>query len=192
VAGEHDAGLLLVGGARLRYLETDVHATADGVLIAFHDHTLDRVTTAGRVLDLPWATSVRPVSTEPIPLLEDVLGAGPTSGSTSMPSTRRPSPRCGRLERTRSMTGSASGVLERRRETSFRRLGVAGCAPDGEHRDRPPPAGGLGLPTPAFAAPCTHVPARCGPVPVVDRRFLDEAHRRDIAVHVWTITTPPR
>ncbi len=39
-----------------RYVETDVHVTSDGVLLAFHDDRLDRVTDAsGVVLDLPWS-----------------------------------------------------------------------------------------------------------------------------------------
>ncbi|MGW4795451.1 glycerophosphodiester phosphodiesterase, partial [Nonomuraea sp. NPDC004297] len=38
------------------YLETDAHATSDGVLVAFHDHTLDRVT-AQRVRVLATAAS---------------------------------------------------------------------------------------------------------------------------------------
>src|SRR5204863_304886 len=66
--------------AGYRYLETDVHATADGKLVAFHDATLARVTgRPGKVAQLPWA-EVRTAlvgGTEPIPLLEDVLGAWP-------------------------------------------------------------------------------------------------------------------
>src|SRR5262249_59114154 len=62
------------------YLETDVHATADGVLIAFHDRTLDRVTgQPGRVcrLTLKEIAGARIGGTDPIPVLEDVLAAWP-------------------------------------------------------------------------------------------------------------------
>ncbi|MEO5982252.1 MAG: glycerophosphodiester phosphodiesterase [Pedococcus sp.] len=59
-----------------RYLETDVHATSDGRLLAFHDHVLDRVTDArGAIADLPYAAvrTARVNGTEPIPLLSDLL-----------------------------------------------------------------------------------------------------------------------
>src|SRR4051794_12616829 len=62
-----------------RSLETDVHATADGVLLAFHDRRLDRVTDrTGVIAELPWVR-VREarVGGEPIPLLEDLLGSWP-------------------------------------------------------------------------------------------------------------------
>lgn len=63
-----------------RYLETDVHATADGVLVAFHDDHLDRVTDrTGKISELPWSDVRRALvdGREPIPLLEDVLGSWP-------------------------------------------------------------------------------------------------------------------
>jgi len=73
-AFEHAVGL---GYA---YLETDAHATADGVLVAFHDKTLDRVTDrAGAIADLPASevATARIAGTDPIPRLEDLLGAWP-------------------------------------------------------------------------------------------------------------------
>src|SRR6266480_489914 len=73
-AFEHAVGL------GYEYLETDVQATADGVLIAFHDRTLDRVTgRPGRVcrLTLKEIAGARIEGTEPIPVLEDVLAAWP-------------------------------------------------------------------------------------------------------------------
>ncbi|HEY6276749.1 MAG TPA: glycerophosphodiester phosphodiesterase family protein, partial [Streptosporangiaceae bacterium] len=73
-AFEHAVGL------GYRYLETDAQATADGVLIAFHDRTLDRVTgRPGRVSRLPLAdiATARIGGTEPIPVLEDLLAAWP-------------------------------------------------------------------------------------------------------------------
>ena len=44
-----------------RYVETDVHVTADGVLCAFHDERLDRVTDrTGLIRDLPWSVVSEP------------------------------------------------------------------------------------------------------------------------------------
>src|SRR5215467_11831219 len=63
-----------------RYLETDLQATADGVLVAFHDKTLTRVCgQQGRVCRLSHAqlSGARIGGTEPIPRLEDLLGAWP-------------------------------------------------------------------------------------------------------------------
>ncbi len=73
-AFEHAVGL------GYRYLETDAHVTADGVLVAFHDDRLDRVTDrTGLIAELPWSDvqRARVDGREPIPLLEDLLGAWP-------------------------------------------------------------------------------------------------------------------
>ncbi len=59
-----------------RYLETDVHATSDGEVVAVHDERLDRVTDgSGAIKELPYAV-VRQASIggrEPIPRLVDLL-----------------------------------------------------------------------------------------------------------------------
>jgi glycerophosphoryl diester phosphodiesterase len=63
-----------------RYLETDVHLTADGVLIAFHDDALDRVTDAsGKIAALPYEVVARARigGHDPIPTLSELFEAFP-------------------------------------------------------------------------------------------------------------------
>ena len=59
-----------------RYLETDVHTTADGRLVAFHDSQLGRLTDAsGPINKHAWAdlADVRVGGSDPISLLEELL-----------------------------------------------------------------------------------------------------------------------
>ena len=88
-----------------RYLETDVHATADGTVVAFHDPRLDRVTDAsGAIADLPWSvvSQARIGGTEPAPTLDELLETSPTPDSTSTSKPTRPS-----SPRSRSSPGTA-------------------------------------------------------------------------------------
>lgn len=62
-----------------RYLETDVHATRDGVLVAFHDAELDRLTNStGRIRNLTLAEVSRAtIHGHPIPTMAELLDAFP-------------------------------------------------------------------------------------------------------------------
>ena len=63
-----------------KYLETDVHLTKDGYLIAFHDNTLDRVTDKnGLIKDLTLSEikKAKINGKEEIPLLLDLLDSFP-------------------------------------------------------------------------------------------------------------------
>jgi len=63
-----------------RYLETDVHATADGKLLAFHDRVLDRVTDrTGSIAELTWdqVSQARIHGIDPIPTLAELFTTFP-------------------------------------------------------------------------------------------------------------------
>ena len=63
-----------------RYLETDVHRSADGVLVAFHDAELERVAgLPGEISDYSWdrLSEVRLDGDHPIPRLDELLARFP-------------------------------------------------------------------------------------------------------------------
>lgn len=197
-----------------RYVETDVHTTADGVLVAFHDDVLDRVTDrTGAIADLPWAQvrSAR-VAGEPIPLLEDLLGEWPdlrvnidpkhdASVEPLVEALRRTASFdrvCvgafseARLRRVRALSGDrlctamSPSALAALRVASVVPAVVARPVQATVSRAGRVVADRLGVAGRA-RGDCAQVPVRQGRVVVVDRRFVDAAHERGLPVHVWTV-----
>jgi glycerophosphoryl diester phosphodiesterase len=180
-----------------RYLETDVRVTSDGVLVAFHDPTLDRVTDrTGRVENLPW----REVQTaliggrEPVVRLDDLLGAWPDvrfnldiKAAGVLAPLVRTVRRLGVEDRICLASFSDARVAAARRLfgpevcTSLGPRGVAAL----RLSSYSPRAAGLVR----IQAGCAQVPLHLGGRPLVDERFIAAAHARSLQVHVWTVDT---
>jgi glycerophosphoryl diester phosphodiesterase len=180
-----------------RYLETDVHATTDGVLVAFHDDRLDRVTDrVGRIAELPWSevAKARVDGREPIPLLEDLLGTWPDVRVNIDPKhDAAVEPLADVLRRTAAVDRVCVGAFSDRRIARARTLvGPALCTSAGPRQVAvlAALARRARLRARGLTAPCAQVPPRAGRVPLVTPRFVEAAHRRGIQVHVWTVDDP--
>jgi glycerophosphoryl diester phosphodiesterase len=184
-------------GLGYRHLETDVHASRDGKLVAFHDATLDRTTDGiGAVAALPYAeiSRARIGGLEPIPLLSDILTAWPdVKVNIDAKSNLAIEPLAHCIDEHRAWnrvcvaTFSAPRLLRLRRRldprvaTAFSALGVAGL--------RTLPGRSLRgfVATRGLAA---QVPPRRGRFEVVTQAFVDHVHELGKQVHVWTINAP--
>ncbi|MFJ4624456.1 glycerophosphodiester phosphodiesterase [Streptomyces sp. NPDC088812] len=181
-----------------RYIETDVHATRDGRLVAFHDATLDRVTDgAGRIADLPWADvrRARVGGREPVPLFEELLETFPevrwnvdVKAESALHPLLNLIGRAGAWDRVCVGSFSEARVLRAQRlagprlATSYGTRGVLNL----RLRSWGVPAA---LRRSAVAA---QVPETQSGIQVVDRRFVRAAHARGLQVHVWTINEADR
>ncbi len=178
-----------------RYLETDVHATADGVLLAFHDRTLDRVTDlAGRVAELPWTTvrAARIGGREPIPRLEDLLGTWPDIRiNIDVKHASAVGPLVEAVRRTRSLDRVCVASFSGRRLAAVRReLGPGLCTslgPRGVALLRAAATHRWASVLARPGAPCAQVPDRVGRLRVVTPALVRLAHSRGQRVHVWTV-----
>jgi glycerophosphoryl diester phosphodiesterase len=183
-----------------RYLETDVHVTADGVLLAFHDRSLDRVTDhTGRVARLPWSevSRARIGGREPIPLLEDLLGAWPEVRlNIDVKEAGAIGPLVRTLQRTRALDRVCVASFSRRRLRSVRQaLGASLCTAlttGGVARLRVAATHPAAHRLAPRDVPCAQVPDRFGPLQVVTPALVSLAHERGQRVHVWTVDDPAR
>jgi glycerophosphoryl diester phosphodiesterase len=176
-----------------RYLETDAHVTADGVLVAFHDDRLDRVTDrTGTIAELPWAEvqKARVDGREPIPLLEDLLAAWPDVRINIDPKRDDVAePLAAALLRTGSVDRVCVGAFSDKRIAKVKVLTGPGlCTSMGPREVARLVSASRGGPgRGGILSSCAQVPPSQGRLPLVTRRFVDTAHRFGVQVHVWTI-----
>ena len=177
-----------------RYLETDVHLTSDGILLAFHDDKLDRVTDGnGPIAELSY-DSIRPVrvaGSEPIPRLDELL--------TTFPDTRfnidpKSDASVGPLIRLIIDLGVQHricvGSFSDRRIRRVRKAIPDICTSMGPIETFRARISSFGIPIGDFHGLAAQVPIRWNGIRVVDQRFIDAMHRRGLQIHVWTINEP--
>jgi glycerophosphoryl diester phosphodiesterase len=184
--------------AGYRYLETDVHATSDGVSVAFHDNNLVRMLgRRGRIEDLSWpdVRSLRVGGAPAVPALAELLEAFPECRfNVDLKADSAVDPTIEalwklnardrvllasfsdrRIRWARRVCGPRQATSLGQRETAILRLaslhgrGFAGFVP---------------------SVAAAQVPVRYAGVRVVDARFIQHAHRLGMQVHVWTIDDP--
>ncbi|GHE86992.1 glycerophosphoryl diester phosphodiesterase [Streptomyces longispororuber] len=181
-----------------RYLETDVHATSDGRLVALHDATLDRVTdTGGRIADLPWARvrHARVAGREPVPLFEDLVEEFPEARwNVDVKAEPALLPLLGLIERTGAWDRICVGSFSEARVARAQRLAGPRLATSyGTRGVLALRLRSLGMPAaPRVSAVCAQVPEAQSGVRVVDHRFVRAVHARGLQVHVWTVNDADR
>ncbi len=178
------------------YLETDLHATADGVLVAFHDATLDRVTDrSGRLAALSWAevATARVSGTDGVPRFDELCASFPqVRWNLDVKADGAVAPLLAMLRadaglRQRVCVGSFSDARLAAVRDAFGRQVCTSAGPAEVRALRAASiVGRLGRAT-RIAADLLQVPRRARGIPLVDRPFLAAAAARGLPVHVWTV-----
>lgn len=174
------------------YVETDVHTTIDGVMVAFHDDRLDRVTDReGVISQLPWAEVrlARVDGLEPIPRFEELALTFPDLRINIDPKADNSvGPLISAIRRhdllDRVCVGSFSDARLAIVHESF---GPDVCLGMGRLEVARLRGAASRFPIDGFRARCAQVPVKQGPLTIVDERFVKAAHERSISVQVWTV-----
>jgi glycerophosphoryl diester phosphodiesterase len=185
-AFEHAVGL------GYRYLETDLHATSDGVVIAFHDNRLDRVTDrSGMIAELPWSevSKARINGHEPIPLLTDVLKRWPDVRlNLDIKADNCVGPAAAVLRETKAIDRVCVSSFSQARVRRIRReLGERLATGFGDREIARLRFAPYRLSSPGA---CLQIPEVYGKIKVLTPGLIRRAHALGKQVHVWTVDEP--
>jgi len=179
-----------------RYLETDVHATADGVLLAFHDEVLDRVTDrVGAIAELPYAevAEARIGGVDPIPRLAELFEAFPDArfnidakSETAVDLLADAIARHSAYERVCVSSFSIRRLYRMRRRLGRRVASAASPVGIGLNRFTPWLTRVLNTPAPALQIPLSY-PVLGRKLTVLTPALIAAVHRANKKVHIWTI-----
>lgn len=182
------------------YLETDVHLTADGVLLACHDERLDRVSDgSGRVSALTAAQvrRVRVGGTEPVPTLAELFEALPRARfNIDLKAPGTPAALVRLLAEHDAWHRVLVGSFSVRRVREFRRLS-RGRVPTSAHPGevlafRLLPSARLAGLLSGSSMRALQIPYQRHGLVICTPGLVRRAHRVGRHVHVWTIDDPDR
>ena len=175
------------------HVETDVHVTSDGILVAFHDDDLLRTCGVSRSIeDMTWdeLSGIRVEGREPIPRLEEIMSAWPDlCVNLDCKTAAAEEPLLRYLATHDVLHRVCVGSFSDARLATFReRLGPGLCTSTGP-REVARLVFAVGRATRARSTPAlaAQVPVKQGPLPVVTSRFIRTCHEADLVVHVWTV-----
>jgi glycerophosphoryl diester phosphodiesterase len=210
-AGDHPENTLPAFAAAVatgyRYVETDVHLTRDGVVMAFHDDVLDRVTDRGgpiaalsaaevEAADAGWSFTPDGGRSFPhrgrgvrVPRLDALLDAWPDVRVNIDPkSDAVVAPLVEVLRRHGAFDRVGVGAFSDARLARVRALsGGAVCTSMGPRATAMAWAASRSGRMPRQGADCLQIPVRTRGITLVTPALLRAAHRSGLKVHVWTI-----
>jgi glycerophosphoryl diester phosphodiesterase len=181
-----------------RYLETDVHLSADGVLMAFHDPDLSRTCGVDGTIAQMTADELAEVRVDgraSIPLMSELFERFPdVRFNIDCKSDAAAGPLTALIRRYEAIGRVCLGAFSHARLAKLRTLlgpELLSCASPQEVVSLRVAGRVAG-----HARRVAQVPVRYGAehgpkgITVVNERFVRNAHRRGLPVHVWTIDDP--
>ncbi|MGH1492632.1 MAG: glycerophosphodiester phosphodiesterase family protein [Acidimicrobiales bacterium] len=177
-----------------RYLDIDLQVTADGVLVAHHDDSLERLTDlTGTVFERTWdeLSEVRLPNGEPLARFDELLEAHPDAyWNIEVKSEQATKPVVDMVRRRDIDQRVCLNAFSDLRMRKIRKA-AAGLNP----AYSTPIASTLWLKLASYipflpyrtSAQVTQAPVKDRGIPVLDKRFVDRAHRAGLLAIVWTI-----